>query len=111
MRYFGTITLINAAVAILVGVSMSMFGMGSALAWGFLAFVFNFLPMVGPLVLKAALLVAGLVVMPDILSGIAPALLYTLIVMVESNYITPTIVGARFTVNPFVVFLSVIFWS
>jgi hypothetical protein len=30
--------------------------------------------MVGPLMLKAALLVAGLVVMPDFLSGIAPAL-------------------------------------
>jgi predicted PurR-regulated permease PerM len=31
--------------------------------------------------------------------------------MVESNYVTPVIVGARFTVNSFGVLLSVIFWS
>lgn len=111
LRYFGTVTLINAAVAVLVGVSMALLGMGSPLAWGFLAFVFNFLPMVGPVILKAALLVAGLVVMPDIASGVAPAIVYTLIVTIESNYVTPTIVGGRFTVNPFVVFLAVIFWS
>lgn len=111
LRYFATVTSINAAVAVLVGASMMFMGMGSPLAWGFLAFVFNFLPMVGPLILKAALLVAGLVVMPDLASGIAPALVYTLIVTIEANYVTPTIVGGRFTVNPFVVFLSVIFWS
>lgn len=111
LRYFATVTLINAAVAVLVGASVAMLGLGSPLAWGFLAFVFNFLPIVGPLLLKAALLVAGLVVMPDVLPGLAPVLVYTLIVTVEANYVTPTIVGGRFTVNPFVVFLAVIFWS
>ena len=111
LRYFAVVTAINAVLGALTGLALWGLGMGSPLAWGFVAFTLNFLPLVGPVLLKAILLVAGLVAMPDLASGLAPALVYTLLVTVEANYVTPRIVGSRFTINPFLVFLSVMFWS
>ncbi len=111
LRYFAVVTTINAILGLLTGLAMWALGMGGPLAWGFVAFVLNFLPLVGPVILKATLLVAGLVVMPGVAWGVAPALVYALLALVESNYVTPRIVGSRFTINPFLVFLSVMFWS
>jgi predicted PurR-regulated permease PerM len=111
LRYFTLVTTINAIVGAITGLTMWGFGMGSPLVWGFIAFTLNFLPLVGPVILKVVLLGAGLVVMPDVASGLAPVLLYTALVTVEANYVTPRIVGSRFTINPFLVFLSVMFWS
>ncbi|MDB5572502.1 MAG: hypothetical protein JWN93_3685, partial [Hyphomicrobiales bacterium] len=111
LRYFATVTTINACLGVLTGLSMWLVGMEKPLVWGFLAFLVNFLPIVGPLLLKAFLLVGGLLLMPDIATGFIPVLVYLMLVTIEANYVTPTIVGTRFTVNPFLVFLSVVFWS
>lgn len=111
LRYFAVVTAINAALGALTGAVLWSLDMGSPLAWGFVAFVLNFLPLVGPVLMKATLLVAGLVAMPDLATGLAPVIAYTLLVTVEANYVTPRIVGSRFTINPFLIFLSVMFWS
>lgn len=111
LRYFAVVTTINASLGVATAVAMYLIGMDSPIVWGFLAFVLNFLPIVGPLMLKALLLLAGLVTMPDAVMGVLPLAAYFILVTVEANYVTPTVVGTRFTINPFLVFLSVVFWS
>ncbi|HEY8581032.1 MAG TPA: AI-2E family transporter, partial [Beijerinckiaceae bacterium] len=111
LRYFGVVTTINACLGVLTAVSMWALGLEQPLVWGFLAFALNFLPIVGPLILKALLLVAGLVLMPDLATAFLPVAAYLVLVTVEANFVTPTVVGTRFTINPFLVFLSVVFWS
>jgi predicted PurR-regulated permease PerM len=42
---------------------------------------------------------------------LAPPLIYFTMTAVEGNFITPTIMGKRLTLNPMMIFLSVFFWG
>jgi predicted PurR-regulated permease PerM len=58
-----------------------------------------------------ALLVAGGMESGTGLAMFAPPALFLGLHFVESNFISPLIMGARLRINPVFVFLSVLFWS
>ena len=109
--YIMTVFAINVGLGVTVGVAMWLAGAPGALVWGFLAFVLNFLPVVGPLLLKAALVVFGVAAYPTIGGGLIPIAIFLAISMIEANVVTPRIVGNKITMNPLAVFLSVVFWT
>jgi predicted PurR-regulated permease PerM len=43
--------------------------------------------------------------------GLLPPLLYLGVHALESNFITPMVLGRRLTLNPVVIFVSLIFWT
>jgi predicted PurR-regulated permease PerM len=109
--YMFTVAAINAGLGVTVGTAFWFAGVPGAFVWGMLAFFLNFLPVVGPLLLKGLLLGFGLVLYPTILSGLVPIALFMVISLIEANAVTPKIVGSRLTMNPLLVFLSVIVWT
>jgi predicted PurR-regulated permease PerM len=111
LAYFATVTAINAGVAVMTGLALFVVGVPGAPIWAVLAFVFNFLPVVGPLILKAMLLITGILFMPNLLGALVPMLLYILITSIESNFVTPRVVGARLTVEPLVLFVCIVFFT
>lgn len=108
-RYFLTITLINAVLGLLVAVTMSLIGMPSPMLWGMLAFLFNFVPYLGPAIYAAALAVAGILTF-DGVSGILPMAAYLALNMSEGQFVTPALVGHSMKINPLLVFLSLTIW-
>jgi hypothetical protein len=48
--YLGTVTLMNAGVGILTGIGASLCGLSDPILWGSLAFLLNYVPILGPLV-------------------------------------------------------------
>jgi len=48
--------------------------------------------------------------MPTILWGLLPAALYLLVHVLEGETITPMLLARRFTLNPVLVNISLIFW-
>ena len=108
--YFLSITLINVGLGIAITVAFFVCGVQAPLAWGVVAVVANFLPIVGPLGVKALLLGVGIVSYPTIAQGLLPFAIFLSISMIEANVITPRIVGARIAMNPLLVFASVLFW-
>jgi len=42
--------------------------------------------------------------------ALLPAAWYLLLHTLEANFITPVLLGRRFTLNPVVIFVSLIFW-
>jgi len=54
--------------------------------------------------------VAGLVTIDPLWAALLPAALYLVIHLVEGEAVTPMLLAARFTVNPVLVILAVIFW-
>ncbi len=57
------------------------------------------------------LLCVGLVAMPSLAyAALAPAL-FIAIATIEGHFITPSLVGRRLTLSPFVVFLALAFWT
>ncbi len=108
--FLATITMMNAAVGLATGFVMWLCGLGSPLLWGTVAFLLNFVPIIGPTAGVTLFLVAGLVTIEPLWAALLPAALYLLIHIIEGETLTPMLLAARFTVNPVLVILGVIFW-
>ncbi len=108
--YFGVITLINLGMGLVTVAIAWAWGMPFPIFWGLLAFVLNYVAFIGPIVM--AVLVAGSGLLDDrsLVAALTPAIVYYGAHLVEGNVVTPLAVGRRLTVNPFLVFMSFVFW-
>lgn len=108
--YLATITVMNGLVGVATGAMAWLTGLGDPLLWGTVAFLLNFVPIIGPTAGVLLFLVAGLVTIDPLWLAFVPAALYLLIHVAEGETITPMRLAARFTVNPVLVMLAVVFW-
>ena len=109
--YIITVTLINLCVGIIVGLSAWALGMDAPVMWGGLAAMLNFLPYVGPMIMIALLTLFGLATSETFLLGLIPAACFLSLHAIESNVITPSILGARFTMNPVMILLALSYFT
>ncbi|MEO5803442.1 MAG: AI-2E family transporter [Verrucomicrobiota bacterium] len=110
-RFLFTITAINTCLGIVVGFSVMLVGMPSPILWGVVAGLLNFIPYFGPITGVAILSVAGLVTFDSVSQALLPPLIYLALHGVEANLVTPMILGRRLTLNPVMIFISLIFWT
>lgn len=108
--YLMTVTLMNAAVGMFTAAAMWACGLADPVLWGAVAFLLNFVPIIGPMVGIAVFFVVGLLALPWPLPALAPGLAYALIHLVEGEAITPMLVARRLELNPVLVILSLFFW-
>lgn len=108
--YIATVTAINACVGIIVATACYFIGLPSAWVWGVLAFVLNFVPYIGPATMIVTLLGVGLVTFGSFYQALIAPLLFIGMSTIEGQFVTPTILGARLTLNPLFIFLSIAFW-
>ncbi len=108
--YLATITLVNLAVGILTGAVVYACGMSDPVLWGTLIFMLNYIPIIGPLCGLGLLLLAGLLTFEPLWQAALPAGIYLLIHLLEGQFITPMLLARKFTLNPVLVILSIIFW-
>jgi predicted PurR-regulated permease PerM len=108
--YLVTITLMNAAVGLATAAVMWLCGVGDPLLWGAVAFLLNYVPILGPLLGVVTFMLAGLLTADTLWGALLPAGLYLGIHLIEGETITPMLLARRFTLNPVLVILSLIFW-
>jgi predicted PurR-regulated permease PerM len=109
--YLSVVAVINFAVGLAATAIAFAVGLPSPLAWGVLAFILNFIPYIGALIMEVVLLAVGLVTFPTLTHALIAPLLYFAFTTLEGHFITPSIIGRRLTLIPLTVFLSLIFWS
>lgn len=109
--YLATITVMNTLVGIATGVMTWLVGLGDPLLWGTIAFLLNYVPVLGPTAGVIMFTIVGLVMMDTVWTAFLPPALYLLIHICEGETITPLILAGRFTLNPVLVMVSLIFWS
>jgi predicted PurR-regulated permease PerM len=109
--YLLTITLMNSLVGIATGLAMWSCGLGDPILWGAMAFLLNYVPILGPLTGIGIFLVAGIVALDWPWYALLPAFVYTLIHITEGELITPILLAKRFTLNPVIVVVSLFFWD
>ncbi len=109
--YILTVGVINAGVGVIVAVGAWALGMEAPIMWGGLAALLNFLPYIGPFAMIALLTLFGLGTADTPLVGLIPAAAYLGLHTVESNVITPSVLGARFTMNPVLILLALSYFS
>ena len=100
----------NAAVGIATAMVMWLTEIGDPILWGAVAFLLNFVPILGPIFGVVIFLLAGLLTIDTLWQAFLPAGLYLGIQQIEAEVITPTLLARRFILNPVLVIISVVFW-
>ena len=109
--YLSIVTIINVAIGFCGGFAAWVTGLPDPVAWAVLAFILNFIPYIGALIMEAALFVVGLVTFPTLTHALIAPLLFLALATLEGHFITPSVMGHRLTLNPLTVFLSLVFWT
>ena len=109
--YLVTITVMNALVGAATTLAMWAIGLSDPMLWGALAFVLNYVLILGPLTGIALFFVVGLLSFDTLWQAFLPPAAYLLIHIVEGEWVTPMLVARRFTLNPVLVIGSLIFWD
>lgn len=109
--YLATITAINLGFGICLGLAAWASGVADALLWGTLAFVLNYIPIIGPVIGIVMMLLVGLITFGQILPALLPAGLYLALHVLEGELVTPMLLARRFTLAPLMVVLSLFFWT
>ena len=110
-NYLFAVSLINIALGAVAGLGLYFMGVPNALMWGMLVAVLNFVPYFGPVAGIILLATVGLLTFDTLWKGLLPPIWYLLLHLSEANLITPIVLGRRFTLNPVVIFVSLIFWT
>jgi predicted PurR-regulated permease PerM len=108
--YLASITLINSALGVAVGITMYFIGMPNPVLWGFMAATFNFVPYLGAMVGVGIVTLVAYVTFQDIGWALLTGGAYLSLTALEGNFVTPTFLAKRLTLNPVVVFVSLLFW-
>jgi predicted PurR-regulated permease PerM len=108
--YLLTVSCINAIVGVATGCVMWLCGVTDPVLWGAVAFVLNFMPILGAMVGIAVFLMASVVSLGISWWALLPVGLYFGIHVIEGEFVTPMLLARRFTINPVAVILALIFW-
>jgi predicted PurR-regulated permease PerM len=109
--YVAIVTVINAALGMIVAAGAWLLGLPNPLILGIFAMLLNYLPYVGPACMAIILFAVGFVTFSSLgYASIAPASFVALATL-EGNLITPTVLGRRLTLDPLAVLLAIAFWT
>ena len=110
-HWLAVVGIVNCTVGVIMGLVLWMLGLPNPTLWGAVTAVFCFVPYIGPMAVMALLLLAGISTFDSGAQVLGPMLAFVLIHAVESNIVSPLIVGRRLSLSPVSVFLSVMFWG
>ena len=109
--YLATITIINVSLGLLVACVLWLIGLPDPFMWGGIVTLFNYMPYLGPIMAALLLALGGLMVFRDAWYAAFPVITFVGCHLVESNVITPALVGRRLTINPLLILVSLSFWG
>jgi predicted PurR-regulated permease PerM len=108
--YLITITIMNAAVGLVMALVVWLTGVGDPILWGTVAFLLNYVPILGTALGVLIFLLAGLLTVDTLWLALLPAGLYVGLHLIEGQTLTPMLLARRFTLNPVLVIVSLVFW-
>ncbi len=111
-RYINLKFFISLGTGVLVGFSLAVIGMDFALVWGVLAFLLNFIPSIGSIVVVMITITMGVVQFYPLAGKIVAVSASMIgIQMVIGNFLDPRLQGQRLDLSPFLILFSLIFWG
>jgi predicted PurR-regulated permease PerM len=71
----------------------------------------NFAPYIGAICSAIVITIVSLVTFDTIFTILLPPTVFIILTTLEGQFITPQILGGRFSMNPLLVFLTIVFWG
>ena len=109
-QYLMMKTLVSLVMGILSGIGVAIIGLDFPVLWGLTAFLFNYIPNIGPILAAIPALMLSLVQL-GLPSTLLIAALFLFLHLVLGNILEPQLFGRRLGLSPLVVWLSLIFWG
>lgn len=110
-RYALLISIINIGLGLATACVMALLRVEDPLLWGALAAILNFAPYIGPLVLSIILTGVGFIEYEIWGKALMVPGSFLLLNFIESQLVTPTVLGQRFNMNPLLVVLWMFAWG
>ena len=110
-RYLLTVTCINLVLGLVTAGVLHMIGMPNALLWGAMVALFNYVPYIGPAVSGTVLTIVAFITFDDMGDVLLVPLVYFTLEVIEGQFVTPILTGRTLTLNPLMIFLSMLLWG
>ncbi len=108
IKYVSGVTTVVIILAIVHSVALSIIGIKYAIILGILTASFSFIPYFGTIVSGIVPISFTLLTQDNPYLALAVAIYYIIISLIDHNILTPSIVGGKVHLNPFVTILSII---
>jgi len=104
-------TWVSALTGVLFGLICYFFGLDFALFFGFIGFLFNYIPQIGSLVATVLPILYGFLVLDSYfaVAGLSALLLATQFTM--GNIVEVKFLGKSFAISPVIIFANLLFWG
>jgi AI-2 transport protein TqsA len=108
-KYLYIQTMISLITGILVGVACKLFGISSPLTWGFLAFLLNYIPIVGSIIASVPPIIIALITYyPNWWPIIGITLVILGIQQIMGNVIAPKLMGDSLDISPVMILFGLL---
>ena len=108
--YLFTLAVVNVILGLVIGLVMTLIGMPNAWLWGALAGTAEFVPYVGATALLVTLTMAGLTTFDSLGHALLVPGAYLTVNLIQSQFVSPLILGRRLTLNPVAILVGLVFW-
>lgn len=109
--YFATASMMYAGLGVSMVIIAYVGGLAMPFLWGLFAFLSSFVPFLGITAMTLALTVGGILTHDSLILGLLPAIIFFTIHLLMENLAFPAVVGKNMEINPFLVFVAIIFWT
>ncbi len=110
-RYLFTVSLINLALGLTVGVTVGLLGLPNPIMWGAMVAVLNFIPYLGAFTGIICLTLGAVLSFDSFSYALLFPGVYLFFATLEGNFVTPWVMGRSLTLNPVMILLSLTFWG
>lgn len=110
-RYMAVRTLASLLTGVATAVAASVIGVEQPVAWGVLAFAFNFLPFLGSLIVVTLMTIFTAA---QFVAWQEPLIVLVTVSTIQfgiGSYLEPVLAGTALAMSPFMVLLAVFFWG
>jgi predicted PurR-regulated permease PerM len=108
-RYLLAITVINLALGLCVAGAFYLIGVPNAALWGVAAGLLNFMPFIGMAVMVVITLGVAMVSFEEPMVAFAPVAVVIVLNTIESQLVTPMVIGARMRLSALGIFVAIAF--
>jgi predicted PurR-regulated permease PerM len=110
-RYLFVITLLSVALGVVAGLALYWLGMPNPLLWAVMIAVLNYVPYLGPALSLVVLTPVAILSIEPLSQALLVPGVFLILNIIEGELLTAIVVGRYFTLNPVIVFLSILFWG
>lgn len=107
-HYLQLVTAINTVFGLITGLVLTILGVNDAAAYGVIAGLMNFIPIVGAMITTGVILAGGIAEHGVSAAIWLPAGLFLVLHLLESQFVTPLLLGRRLLLNPLIVIAGIL---